>query len=151
MSTYNPEDKKYPQDVMEKFLKKLATFGKGDIILEKNDNLGIATVIIDNAKRKNALTGYMMVELKKIISELESWKNGKAVILRGHGDTFCSGGDLNVVMKEIGNPEDGRMMCEYMQEMLTRFMELPLISVAALNGRALGGGAEVRIFFKRIF
>ena len=146
MSTYNPEDKKYPQDVMEKFLKKLAKFGKGDITLEKDENLGVATVTIDNPKRKNALTGYMMVELKSIVCELESWKNGKAVILRGQGDTFCSGGDLNVVMKEIGNPEDGRMMCEYMQEMLTRFMELPLISVAALNGRALGGGAEVRLF-----
>eukprot|EP00795_Rhopilema_esculentum_P010895 gene10895-19724_t len=143
MSTYNPTDKKFPPDVIEKFLNRLSKYGNGDIILEKDNGTGIAVVTVENHKRKNALTGHMMVALKDVVSELESWKEGKAVVLKGHGDTFCSGGDLNAVMKEIGTSDEGRMMCEYMQETLTRFMELPLISVAALNGKALGGGAEL--------
>eukprot|EP00794_Sanderia_malayensis_P015918 gene15918-17519_t len=143
LSTYNIRDKKYPQDIMDRFLERLSKYGAGDIILDKNANTGIAVVTIDNIKRKNALTGHMMVRMKDIVEELERWKMGKAVVLRGHGDTFCSGGDLTAVMKEIGTPEEGRMMCEYMQEMLTRFMELPLVSVAALNGKTLGGGAEL--------
>ena len=142
-STYNPTDRKYPPDIMEKFLNRLSRYGSGQILLEKDNSSGIAIVTLENHKRRNALTGHMMVALKGIVNELEAWEQGKAVILRGYGDTFCSGGDLNAVMKEIGTPEEGRMMCEYMQETLTRFMELPLISVAALNGKTLGGGAEV--------
>ena len=142
-STYNPTDRKYPPDIMEKFLENLSKYGSGSIFVEKDNSSGVAVVTIENHKRRNALTGHMMVALKGVVNELEEWGAGKAVILRGHGDTFCSGGDLKAVMKEIGTPEEGRMMCEYMQETLTRFMELPLISVAALNGKSLGGGAEV--------
>ena len=144
-STYNPTDRKYPPDIIEKFLDRLSKYGGGQILLEKDNSSGVAVVTIENYRRKNALTGYMMAALKGVVNELEAWEQGKAVILRGYGDTFCSGGDLNAVMKEIGTPEEGRMMCEYMQETLTRFMELPLISVAALNGKSLGGGAEVSI------
>lgn len=143
LSTYNVQDKKYPQEIMDRFLNRLGNYGKGDIILKKNSNNGVAVMTIDNIRRKNALTGYMMVRLKQVVDELATWKEGKAVIMRGKEDTFCSGGDLSAVMKEIGTPEEGRMMCEHMQETLTRFMELPLISVAGLNGRALGGGAEL--------
>lgn len=143
LSTYNPTDRKYPPDIMEKFLENLSEYGSGSIFVEKDNSSGVAVVTIENHKRRNALTGHMMVVLKEVVNELEEWEAGKAVILRGHGDTFCSGGDLKAVMKEIGTPEEGRMMCEYMQETLTRFMELPLISVAALNGKTLGGGAEL--------
>lgn len=143
LSTYNPTDRKFPPDIMEKFLQRLKKYGNGDILLQKDNTSGVAIVTIKNQNRKNALTGHMMVSLKGIVEELETWQHGKAVVLRGYGDTFCSGGDLNAVMKEIGTPQEGQMMCEYMQEILTRFMELPLISIAALNGKALGGGAEV--------
>lgn len=34
-------------------------------------------------------------------------------------------------------------LCMFMQNTLTRLMRLPLISVALIQGRALGGGAEV--------
>jgi len=34
-------------------------------------------------------------------------------------------------------------MCAFMQRTLSRLESLPLISVAAVEGRALGGGAEV--------
>ncbi len=147
LSTNDVRSTKYPQEIMEKFLKRLSKYGEGDITLKNDSKTGIAVVTINNIKRKNALTGHMMVKLKTIVDELEAWQEGKAVILQGYGGTFCSGGDLTAVMKEIGTPEEGRMMCEYMQETLTRFMRLPLLSVAALNGRALGGGAEVNIIF----
>lgn len=146
LSTYNPTDRKFPPDIMDKFLTRLSQYGAGDISLEKDDTSGIAIVTIENHKRKNALTGHMMFALKSVVEDLEMWENGKAVVLRGYGETFCSGGDLTAVMKEIGTPEEGRMMCEYMQETLTRFLELPLISIAAIKGRALGGGAEVCLF-----
>ncbi|KAL8186492.1 UNVERIFIED_CONTAM: enoyl CoA hydratase domain-containing protein 1 [Gekko kuhli] len=39
--------------------------------------------------------------------------------------------------------EDGMNMCMFMQNSLTRLMRLPLITVALVQGKALGGGAEL--------
>ncbi|XP_021246530.1 ethylmalonyl-CoA decarboxylase isoform X5 [Numida meleagris] len=39
--------------------------------------------------------------------------------------------------------QDGMNMCMFMQNTLTRLMRLPLISIALVQGKALGGGAEL--------
>ncbi|XP_066850417.1 ethylmalonyl-CoA decarboxylase isoform X3 [Anser cygnoides] len=39
--------------------------------------------------------------------------------------------------------QDGMNMCMFMQNTLTRLMRLPLISVALIQGKAIGGGAEL--------
>ncbi|XP_047213870.1 ethylmalonyl-CoA decarboxylase isoform X1 [Girardinichthys multiradiatus] len=84
----------------------------------------------------------MMVDLKERVSQLENWSEGKGLIVHGAAETFCSGSDLNAV-RAISNPQDGMKMCMFMQDALTRLLRLPLISVALVEGRALGGGAEL--------
>ncbi|XP_053350668.1 ethylmalonyl-CoA decarboxylase isoform X2 [Clarias gariepinus] len=84
----------------------------------------------------------MMIQLEERISDLETWTEGKGLIVRGSAGTFCSGSDLNAV-RAISNPEDGMKMCMFMQKTLTRLLRLPLISVALVEGKALGGGAEL--------
>ncbi|XP_036995486.2 ethylmalonyl-CoA decarboxylase isoform X3 [Artibeus jamaicensis] len=85
--------------------------------------------------------GVMMLQLLEKVIELENWTEGKGLIVRGAKNTFCSGSDLNAV-KALGTPEDGVALCMFMQNTLTRLMRLPLISVALVQGWALGGGAE---------
>lgn len=46
----------------------------------------------------------MMVELEDRVSQLESWKDGKGVIVVGAAGTFCSGSDLNAV-RAISDPQ----------------------------------------------
>ncbi|NXG58137.1 ECHD1 decarboxylase, partial [Hemiprocne comata] len=121
--------------------KKLAQFAGGSIKLSKDDN-GIGILTLNNPKLMNAFTGTMMLELQERVTELENWNDGKGLIIHGAGNTFCSGSDLNAV-KAISNSEDGMNMCMFMQNTLTRLMRLPLISVALVQGKALGGGAEL--------
>ncbi|NXY27972.1 ECHD1 decarboxylase, partial [Pomatorhinus ruficollis] len=121
--------------------KKLQQFSGGSINLSKEDN-GIGILTLNNPKLMNAFTGTMMVELQERVTELENWKDGKGLIIHGAGNTFCSGSDLNAV-KEISNSQDGMNMCMFMQNTLTRLMRLPLISVALVQGKAFGGGAEL--------
>ncbi|XP_075720373.1 ethylmalonyl-CoA decarboxylase [Rhinoderma darwinii] len=120
---------------------KLAQFSGGSIKLCKGEN-GIAELCVNNPSRKNALSGIMMLELEERISDLENWNEGKGLIVYGAENTFCSGGDLNTV-KAISNPKDGLMMCMFMQNTLTRLQRLPLISVALVQGKAIGGGSEL--------
>lgn len=45
-----------------------------------------------------------MTELEERVSELETWTEGKGLIVQGAARTFCSGSDLNAV-RAISNPQ----------------------------------------------
>ncbi|CAG12896.1 unnamed protein product, partial [Tetraodon nigroviridis] len=125
----------------EEITEKLQAFPGGSIDLLKQES-GVAVLTVNNPSRRNAFSGSMMVELEQKVSQLESWTQGKGLIVCGAGGTFCSGSDLNAV-RAIANPQDGMKMCMFMQNTLTRLLRLPLISVALVEGVALGGGAEL--------
>ncbi|KAJ8290887.1 hypothetical protein GJAV_G00018850 [Gymnothorax javanicus] len=125
----------------EEIRQKLRGFPGGSIKLDKRES-GIAVMTVSNPARMNAFSGTMMLELQDRVSELEEWTEGKGLIVRGDAATFCSGSDLNAV-QAISNPQEGMKMCMFMQNVLTRLLRLPLISVALVEGRALGGGAEL--------
>lgn len=114
----------------------------GSVTLDKDERSGIAVVSLDNNKKKNALSGSMMCELNDIINELQSWQTGKGLILRGENKTFCSGGDLDT-FKNIPSPEQGYSMSGFIGQCMQNLSQLPLISVALVEGNALGGGAEM--------
>ena len=126
---------------------KFKVLGSGDVTLTKltGRQEGTAVISLLNPERKNALTGHMMVRLAEVVDELEQWRHGKALILHGCDGSFCSGADLSIV-KTINTPREGNLMCAFMQRTLSRLESLPLVSVAAIEGRALGGGAEVSSF-----
>ncbi|XP_013889568.1 ethylmalonyl-CoA decarboxylase [Austrofundulus limnaeus] len=120
---------------------KLQVFPGGSVDLLKQDS-GVAVLTINNPSRMNAFSGSMMVDLEERVTQLENWADGKGLIVQGAAGTFCSGSDLNAV-RAISNPQDGMKMCMFMQDALTRLLRLPLVSVALVEGKALGGGAEL--------
>ncbi|KAK6188448.1 hypothetical protein SNE40_004618 [Patella caerulea] len=120
----------------------LIKYNGGTVDLVKDTTTGIATISLNNPGKKNALTGKMMVELADNISELETWGGGKGLILTGTEGSFCSGGDLDFV-KKVLTPELGFQMSCFMHDTLSRLHQLPMISVALIQGGAFGGGAEL--------
>jgi len=131
-----------PETDVEEICQQFSQFEAGKIELTQDQDSGIATITINHPERKNALSGSMMVQLRNIVNTLEEWKEGKGVILHSVGDMFCSGGDLNTV-RQISNPDDGYKMSTLMHHSLTRLHQLPLVSVALIQGKAIGGGAEL--------
>ncbi|XP_025831602.1 ethylmalonyl-CoA decarboxylase-like [Agrilus planipennis] len=132
------------QPSFEEIRKYLWGFGKGNVNLSKNEDTGIATLVLNNPEKRNAISGQMMVHLRDCIEELEKWKSGKAVILQGHNNIFCSGADLDFV-RAAGTKQGASYMSTWMQDTLNRLQRLPLISVSLLEGFAIGGGAEVAV------
>jgi len=65
-----------------------------------------------------------------------------AVVVCGADGFFCSGGDLTTV-RAIADPVNGRRMSLLMHANLSRLQALPLVSVAVVEGMAIGGGAEI--------
>ncbi|VEN62157.1 unnamed protein product [Callosobruchus maculatus] len=124
----------------------LVRYKGGEVILSKEYwDEGIAIIYLNHPEKKNAISGKMMVDLRKCLTELESFKAGKAVILTSKGDNFCSGGDLDFA-RASGTPQEGFFMSTIMHNVLKKFRKLPLVSVSLIHGPTLGGGAELSVF-----
>eukprot|EP00128_Syssomonas_multiformis_P002553 Colp12_sorted_trinity150504_noHs@19053 len=122
---------------------RLKPLGKGEVHLQfLHEHPRVAVITLDNPQRRNALSGHMMARFAEHVDTLEKW-DGTGVILQGAQNTFCSGADLSVAKDYLSTSEAGQDMCYFMQDTLTRFRRLPIISVAAIEGNAIGGGAEL--------
>lgn len=86
-----------------------------------------------------------MVDLRECIMKLEQWKEGKAVIIYGIGNNFCSGGDLNFARK-TGGPVGANRICTWMYNTMKRLQSLNMVTVCIVHGPTLGAGAEVSVF-----
>ncbi|GAB5032775.1 ethylmalonyl-decarboxylase isoform x2 [Nannochloropsis oceanica] len=148
---YDPTRKGPPTNEMLAFMDRLRSSGGpgGSIKVARSDHDDrVLELTINHPKSRNALTGQMMMNLHDITLELTTAKaNSKfkdccALILRGEGSSFCAGADFHLA-SSIATPEQGVLMAELMTDTLTRLRRAPLITVAAIGGPAMGGGAEV--------
>jgi ethylmalonyl-CoA/methylmalonyl-CoA decarboxylase len=85
----------------------------------------------------------MISQLLDAVHTLEDWSAGAALIIEGEGGSFCAGADLELVRNALKTREDGVLMSELMTCILGRLRSLPILSVAAVDGAAMGGGAEL--------
>lgn len=121
----------------------LSHYQGGSVVLTFDNATGIAEIVLDHPAKRNAISGSMMVQLADIVEKLENWHEGKGVLLRGAGNMFCSGGDLDFARASAG-PEGGFKMASFMHNVLSRLKGLPMLSVALIHGQgAIGGGAEL--------
>jgi enoyl-CoA hydratase len=111
--------------------------------LELND--GLAVLTIDRPHARNAISLDTMAELEKALDDLDAAKSVRALVIKGAGDrAFVSGGDLKE-LSAIRTVEEASAMAWRMRAICDRFAEFPAPVVAALNGHAFGGGAEVAV------
>jgi enoyl-CoA hydratase/carnithine racemase len=110
------------------------------IDLELDD--GLAVLTIDRPHARNAISLATMDELEKA---LDAAAGAWALVIRGAGDrAFVSGGDLKE-LAAIRTEDDAAAMAWRMRGICDRIAAFPAPVVAALNGHALGGGAEVAV------
>ena len=113
-----------------------------DLILEVDD--GVATLSINRPEARNALALRTMEELDEAL-HMVGRGPARVLIIRGAGDkAFCAGGDLKE-LESMRSESEASEMAHRMRATLDRIPQLPFPVIAALNGDALGGGAELAI------
>ncbi|SER51598.1 enoyl-CoA hydratase/isomerase family protein [Salisediminibacterium halotolerans] len=103
---------------------------------------GKAEVMLNRPDAKNAVNFQMIADLEIVLTELEQTESLHVVVFRGTGDAFCSGGDIRQ-FHQLRSADDAMSMLEPMYRVLVRITELAPLTVAHIDGPAVGGGAEL--------
>ncbi|MFF9589891.1 enoyl-CoA hydratase/isomerase family protein [Streptomyces sp. NPDC014646] len=115
---------------------------------------GVATVVIDNPAKRNAMTVSMWIALPPLLARLAADPSVRALVLTGAGDTFCAGADIAslraVPPREPsppgdpsspgGPPSDPQPLTVVAEEALAAF---PRPTLAAIRGYCVGGGSQL--------
>ncbi|MCU4175470.1 enoyl-CoA hydratase-related protein [Carboxylicivirga sp. N1Y90] len=68
---------------------------KTEQLIKLDSNYGITNVSLNNPAKRNALSKEMIIELVKALKAISSDASQKVVVLKGEGNLFCSGADLD--------------------------------------------------------
>jgi enoyl-CoA hydratase len=105
---------------------------------------GVGTITFNRPKVLNAMNARTFEELSDLVREIEADPALRALVLTGAGDkAFVAGADI-AAMAAMG-PVEARYFAEAAHGVLERLERLPIPTIAAVNGYALGGGCEVTL------
>ena len=103
-----------------------------------------ATLWLDHIEARNAISTAMMGDLATHLGQLLFEDVPTTLVLRSrHAGAFCAGGNLKQVGPYLSQPDAGARMCRAMQQLLNVMLDGPWVSVAVVEGAAVGGGAEL--------
>jgi methylglutaconyl-CoA hydratase len=111
-------------------------------LLVERDEAGVVVATIDREERRNALGRDDWLALRSLVRELADDSDVRGVILTGAGDrAFAAGADIG----ELVDRAPLVALDGLVQRALRELEDLPVPTIAALNGHALGGGWELAL------
>ena len=109
------------------------------VILIEKQSPQITVVTLNRPERRNSLTIELLNELIAAIKVASDQPDERVLILRGAGAAFCTGLDL----KEAADEKKAHMTAELVAKTLITLAETRLVTIAAVHGAAVAGGAGI--------
>lgn len=106
----------------------------------------VTTAIINRPNAMNAVNFELMDRLEELVDKLSKSDTTRLFILTGSNNSFISGGDLRE-FHQIETAAEARDMTNRMLRLLDQISNLPLWTMAAMNGATYGGGWEIAAAF----
>ena len=100
---------------------------------------GVARIVFDRPRARNALTWAMYDRLAEACSRIADDATVRVATLRGTGGNFVAGTDIGQ-FTSFASPEDGVAYERRMEAVIAALESLPVPTVAVLEGATMGGG-----------
>ena len=111
-----------------------------NILLEKKGNIAVAT--INRPKALNALNSEVLEDLNELVDLVNADEEIRALVLTGAGEkAFVAGADIGE-MSTLTKAE-GEAFGKKGNDVFRKLETMPIPTIAAVNGFALGGGCEL--------
>lgn len=100
-------------------------------------------LVVDHPERAGAVSPAMMMDFVRIADELGETPGAVVVLRSTSGRAFCAGGDLSAVRAHLLDRAGAAAMLDTMTWALDSIARHAAIVIGAVDGAALGGGAEL--------
>ncbi|MHA1670230.1 MAG: enoyl-CoA hydratase/isomerase family protein [Promethearchaeota archaeon] len=111
-----------------------------NLIYKETDE--VAWITLNRSDVMNALSMKLSEEIVNAIEIVRQSTKLKFLVIKGAGSNFCVGDDIKEMIK-WGNANDITRRVRYYQNMANQLEELDKITIAAVDGFAVGGGLEI--------
>ena len=105
------------------------------LIFDKED--GIRLITLNRPERLNAISFQLVLDLEKVLKEIDEDGEAKVVILTGAGRGFCAGADVKA--------PDANKLPTGRNTFFNKLEDLKKPVIAAINGHCNGGGLELAL------
>lgn len=103
---------------------------------------GVAVLTLNRPDKRNAFNGQVIAEITDALETIEEQDGVRVLILRGAGKVFSAGADLEwMKAAQDWTREDNEEDAMALAVMLRKLSDLPQMTLALVQGAAMGGGA----------
>ena len=117
------------------------------ILLEELIGNGVYRLILNDAKKRNALSEEMIAKLKSLLTDATDNKSIRVIIIAGNGPAFCSGHDLKQMTAGRDNDDQGltyfKKVFASCSELMQMIVEHPKPIIAEVSGIAAAAGCQL--------
>ena len=109
-----------------------------------DDDEGVLTITLNRPHKRNAMNSQMVADIMAVAEHVGVNLDTRAIVFRGAGGHFCSGGDISGMGIEAMDEATARKATwefnRVFGRMITQVNQLPQMVVAVLEGAVMGGG-----------
>ena len=109
-----------------------------NIIFEEMEKIG--SVILNRPEKQNALSLDLLQELSTCLTKVGQERKVKAVIIKGGGDNFCAGHDMNEILNQ--GLEDIQNLFQTCLDLMALIHRTPQPVIAQVHGIATAAGCQ---------
>ncbi len=106
---------------------------------------GVATILLNRPEKRNAISFDLIDDLVRALDEVAK-SDATVLIVTGAGKAFCSGMDLDNLKSLLGRSTEQNLQdSQSMVRLFRSLYEFPKVTIAAVNGAAIAGGAGLAL------